>query len=224
MSVVNNQLVTPPNSTEIHRHREECQNSSKTSSKSETIQRIIKQTSSYLISLTNVSQSLKSKFRLNHFLTEILKRSRASLPIFQIALRYYLTLTLKLSDGDENIDELVCIKKRFLVCLILSFKYHFDCQYSFQSWAKISGLTVKDLQRLEVQALKGLDYRLSVSSEDYESWINKLALKMEQFQVEEFEATPMSCCTSFLKRTFSDINEFAVHESNKRFRVVDLSV
>ncbi|KAH3676456.1 hypothetical protein WICPIJ_009112 [Wickerhamomyces pijperi] len=222
---VNTQLVTPPNSTELHQHHHSHSHS--TPSKTESTQKLIKQATDYIISLTHTSQPPKFKLVLNHYITELLKRSRSSLPIFQIALKYYVTLTDKINcaESTSSVDELICIKKRLLGCLILSFKYHYDCQYSFKSWGKISGLTVRELQKIELQALIALDYQLNLSSEEYQSWLAELTLKMKEFEEssstqDQIFIAESSCGMTYSKRSHSDSVEGYAAELNKRLKTV----
>jgi hypothetical protein len=106
------------------------------------------------------------------FLREVLKRSRCSMPALQVALFYMSKLT-----GDikqrlvKNNAHLMCPKKVFLICLILSFKYNYDQNYSFKSWSKISGLTVQEMKSLEVHILQDFDYSLNLNNEEYTRWV-----------------------------------------------------
>lgn len=94
-----------------------------------------------------------------------------------------------------------CPKKIFLISLILAFKFQYDSNYSFKSWSKISGLSIKELQHIEMDALKFLNYELNVKFDTYNSWLK------------------------FLKTTISAEPEFEVNSSLKRpLTSVELSI
>lgn len=119
-----------------------------------------------------------------HFLREVLVRSRCSMPVLQFAL-YHL---LRLRDAIRNrwLDKylskafLNCPKKTFLVCLILSFKFNYDANCSLKMWSKISGLQVKELKALEFNGLNLLKYDLNISQENFANWTTTLEHRLEK--------------------------------------------
>ncbi|KAH3673096.1 hypothetical protein WICMUC_003929 [Wickerhamomyces mucosus] len=174
-------LITPPNSIKVKDYE------LKKAKKNQIINKYIHQASIYITSLFQTEKNqIISNLSYENFLREVLKRSRSSISIFQIAIYYFKNLQLKLSINHSNIGEktsfIKCPKRSFLICLILSFKYNYDCNYSFKCWSKISGLDLKEIKSLEFQTLKLLNYDLGLSNDKFANWIFELNTKLNEFE------------------------------------------
>lgn len=76
----------------------------------------------------------------------------------------------KLSLAKEDLYFLRCPRRMFLASILISSKFLQDRTYSNRAWAKLSGLNVKDLGRIERAFLKAIDYRLVVSDGEWDDW------------------------------------------------------
>ncbi|CAM9018079.1 unnamed protein product [Wickerhamomyces anomalus] len=104
----------------------------------------------------------------------------------------------------SNDKSLMCPKRTFLICLILSFKFNYDSNYSFKSWSKISGLSIGEIKTLEFNILQSLDYDLNCNVETFEKW--SLLLNQALEKIEKLIDNRNSNTTS-LKRTCTSIEE-----------------
>lgn len=178
MSYQKTHLITPPTSTKATTPHHDF------AEKSLVVNNYIQNAAVYVISLwqdptTTDNQSLFGTTTLRpegyeHFLREILKRSRCSIPALQVTLFYLSKLQQQIKSRlMTNNSHLMCPKKVFLLCLILSFKYNHDSNYSFKAWTKISGLSVEELKLLEIDILKNLDYNLNLNNDSFTQWVQK---------------------------------------------------
>ncbi|KAF9978562.1 hypothetical protein BGZ73_001735 [Actinomortierella ambigua] len=65
---------------------------------------------------------------------------------------------------------LYCGRRTFLAALMVASKYLQDRNYSNKAWAKISGLSIKEINANELVFLKLVDYSLFVSHETFMRW------------------------------------------------------
>ncbi|KAF9902510.1 hypothetical protein EC991_004842 [Linnemannia zychae] len=63
-----------------------------------------------------------------------------------------------------------CGRRTFLAALMVASKYLQDRNYSNKAWAKISGLSIKEINANELIFLKLIDYSLFVSHETFMRW------------------------------------------------------
>lgn len=123
----------------------------------------------------NPQQGEISEHKLRFFIVEILRRSKTSTQLLQLAC-YYVYKLIKLN---KQVD--ICPRKLFLTLIILASKFNQDYNYSFKSWLKICGLndnefTIRELRSLEMNTLSLLDYELYLNNEKYENWCNVLMI------------------------------------------------
>ncbi|KAK4699877.1 PHO85 cyclin-5, partial [Phenoliferia sp. Uapishka_3] len=76
---------------------------------------------------------------------------------------------------DASGSAVLCGRRMFLAALIAASKYLQDKNYSNRAWAKISGLTTKEITDNERVFLGLLDYRLHLGAEDFDRWTDRLA-------------------------------------------------
>lgn len=133
----------------------------------------------------------KTGLPLQVFVRETLRRGRATCSVLQAALLYCARLgdamrqldcplvgptpdlsnvSAALGVAKEDICFLRCPRRMFLASILISSKFLQDKTYSNRAWAKLSGLNVKDLGRIERAFLKAIDYRLVVSDGEWEAW------------------------------------------------------
>lgn len=112
------------------------------------------------------------------FIREILKRSRATYSMLQLALFYIFRIKKlifeRLQQPLAN-NELVCCGRRmFLAALMVASKYLNDKNYRNKTWAKIASLDVAEINATEVVFLRLIDYQLYVSKPLYDKWVSLL--------------------------------------------------
>lgn len=112
------------------------------------------------------------------FIREILKRSRATYSMLQLALFYIFRIKKlifeRLQQPLSN-NELVCCGRRmFLAALMVASKYLNDKNYRNKTWAKIASLHVAEINATEIVFLKLIDYQLYVSKPLYDKWVSLL--------------------------------------------------
>ncbi|KAJ1028191.1 hypothetical protein NDA13_003637 [Ustilago tritici] len=146
-----------------------------------------------------------SALPLQVFIRETLRRARASCSTLQASLLYCVRLgeackrsrqmSLRQSTRAAGVqveveaqsssplhgmnkEELCltrCPRRMFLASIMIASKFVQDHTYSNRAWAKISGLPVKDLSKLERAFLKAIDYRLMTSDVEWDKWTAELA-------------------------------------------------
>lgn len=125
--------------------------------------------------ITNTHNNQRKKMPLRRFIQETLKRSRTSYSTFQVAL-YYLILVKQ----SEKRYKMTCGRRAFLTALILASKYLQDKSYSLTAWSKISGLSVKELFKNEMEFLDIVNYKLHIEHEIYGRWSTLLLSSASQ--------------------------------------------
>ncbi|KAF9360273.1 hypothetical protein BGX26_009956 [Mortierella sp. AD094] len=73
------------------------------------------------------------------------------------------------SSGQSN-RIIYCGRRTFLAALMVASKYLQDRNYSNKAWAKISGLSIKEINANELIFLKLIDYSLFVSHDTFMRW------------------------------------------------------
>ncbi|KAG2236980.1 hypothetical protein INT48_002049 [Thamnidium elegans] len=101
------------------------------------------------------------------FISEILKRSRATYSMLQLALFYMFRI--KKSNPFVN-----CSRRIFLAALMVASKYLNDKNYKNKAWAKITCLSVTEINTTEMEFLKLIEYQLYVSKPLYDKWVSLL--------------------------------------------------
>ncbi|KAK4511828.1 uncharacterized protein ATC70_003827 [Mucor velutinosus] len=112
------------------------------------------------------------------FIREILKRSRATYSMLQLALFYIFRIKKIIFERLQQpltSNELVCCGRRmFLAALMVASKYLNDKNYRNKTWAKIASLNVTEINATEMVFLKLIDYQLYVSKPLYDKWVSLL--------------------------------------------------
>lgn len=120
----------------------------------------------------DIINSIKSKRNTKaiptiDFIREIIKRSRATYSMLQLALFYMFRI--KKTNQPVN-----CSRRIFLAALIIASKYLNDKNYKNKAWAKITSLSVNEINTTEIVFLKLIDYQLYVSKPLYDKWVSLL--------------------------------------------------
>ncbi|KAI7904368.1 uncharacterized protein BX663DRAFT_542034 [Cokeromyces recurvatus] len=118
------------------------------------------------------------------FIREILKRSRATYSMLQLALFYIFRMKRLMSMTGiqqkhcfcyRKHNQFVCCGRRmFLASLIVASKYLNDKHYRNQTWSKIASLPISEINTIEFVFLKLIDYQLYVSKPLYDKWVSLL--------------------------------------------------
>ncbi|KAG0172588.1 hypothetical protein DFQ28_004885 [Apophysomyces sp. BC1034] len=123
------------------------------------------------------------------FIREILRRSKTTYTMLQIALFYVFRVkqvvhqklrqrsssnsgsTAPTTAKERQEDGLMCCGRRmFLASLMLASKYLHDKAYRNMAWAQIAGLDVAEINAAERIFLQMIDYRLHVTKASFEKW------------------------------------------------------
>lgn len=221
----NAQLITPPLST-----KQSSSASSEKSQKADIVNKYITQASVFILSFwKNPTLNANLLFNQNEikqndyecFTREVLKRSRCSLLGLQVAMYYLFKLQKQIKDRFvHNNKALMCPKRTFLICLILSFKFNYDSNYSFKSWSKISGLSISEIKTLEFNILKELDYDLNCNVQNFKKWTSLLSQALEK--IEKLIEAKTKRTEEAKNSLFSRKRQFSIEvedNSVKRFRV-----
>ncbi|OLL24102.1 G1/S-specific cyclin pas1 [Neolecta irregularis DAH-3] len=118
-----------------------------------------------------------STIPLSHFILETIRRSRSSKPVLLVAL---LLLTKSITPSA------LCGRREFLASLLVSSKFLNDKNYSNSAWSKISGLSISEINRLELNFCESLDWKIFVRAEEYELWQDVFLKFSETKQKNEF--------------------------------------
>eukprot|EP00183_Erythrolobus_madagascarensis_P006178 CAMPEP_0185845224 /NCGR_PEP_ID=MMETSP1354-20130828/1244_1 /TAXON_ID=708628 /ORGANISM="Erythrolobus madagascarensis, Strain CCMP3276" /LENGTH=182 /DNA_ID=CAMNT_0028545133 /DNA_START=716 /DNA_END=1264 /DNA_ORIENTATION=+ len=90
-----------------------------------------------------------------------------------MAMFYIDRLTGKQSRREFCITSLN-VHRIFLTAALLAVKFSEDVSYDNEHFARVGGVSLKELNRLELSMLAALDYRLSISKEDFSAYETKL--------------------------------------------------
>jgi hypothetical protein len=91
-----------------------------------------------------------------------------------IYLDRYLTSGVNRSLNERNVHRIIAC------CLLLAYKQHKDTYCSNGYFAQIAGVSLRELNRLERHFYKDLDYKLSVSGEEFYAYSNQLFTFVEE--------------------------------------------
>lgn len=99
-----------------------------------------------------------------------------ALKIIQVLTASFPALTKLSNPGSEQ--------RVFIAALIVANKYYEDHYISKRSWARVASMSLKELNKMELEILDGLRWNLEFSLPDYSTWINwteELKLYWAQF-------------------------------------------
>ena len=107
---------------------------------------------------------------INDYIERLLKYSKVSEEIFILVLIYIdkINRNNKINLNYNNIHKLI------FVSFIVTIKFHEDEHYSLKYYAKLGGLSLKEIINLEYIFLTLLDFRLYISEELFQKYNNYL--------------------------------------------------
>jgi len=105
------------------------------------------------------------------YLDRIMRYGRCSPSCAVVALIYLQRVKTKITGAcvtSRNLQRLL------LVALLLANKFLDDLYFSNKHWAKIGGLSLQEVNALELSVLRTLDWRMAVTREDYLAYLEEL--------------------------------------------------
>ncbi|KZL80654.1 g1 s-specific cyclin [Colletotrichum incanum] len=125
---------------------------------------------------------------LRSFLETLLRRSSASYNTL-LAAFYYLVLfqsittlpldTTKHTPGLQKLRSLQCPRRMFLAALMLGWKFTQEQAFSTTTWATLSGLSARELNRNEAAFLSVIDWRLYISQAVFAQWDTEVSYHVQ---------------------------------------------
>ncbi|KAJ3038688.1 hypothetical protein HDV00_000437 [Rhizophlyctis rosea] len=113
---------------------------------------------------------------LRAYIHTLLEATRVSSSVVILALKYLHRLrsrTLRRPSASVN-PSLSTPTVAFLLCLVFSNKFADDERFTNTAWASVGGLSLKDLNAAERDALGLMGYNLCVSEGEYAEWLDFL--------------------------------------------------
>ncbi|KAK9703535.1 hypothetical protein K7432_010671 [Basidiobolus ranarum] len=106
-----------------------------------------------------------------NYCRNMLLTTKVSSSVIILALKYiqrlkFLNTELHGQPGSEI--------RIFTVALVLANKYLDDKVLNKRMWSRVSGIEIKELNRMELEFLASIEYRLMVTKDDYFNWLKFL--------------------------------------------------
>ena len=112
------------------------------------------------------------------FIIAIIKKMNIEYDTLCLSLYYFIKLKLIIEnkiDCNNHISSfLLCGRRMFIICLIISNKYLRDNCYKNITWAIITKLKNKDINLYENNVLKILNYNMNISYKEFIFWKEKV--------------------------------------------------
>ncbi|VWU48831.1 cyclin, putative [Hepatocystis sp. ex Piliocolobus tephrosceles] len=105
---------------------------------------------------------------------------------------------------------LLCIHRLLITAAMISAKYFDDSYYSNAYYAKVGGITTKEMNKLEATFLDLLDYKLFVSSQEYDLYRKYITLTVQQCITQKINKP----ITPVVKKTYNLFNYNAPNKTN----------
>lgn len=120
---------------------------------------------------------LQPRSRFVAFVKDTLRTTQVSISVLILALLYIRRLKLQHPQlkGHEGSEYRLCV-----TALMLANKFLDDHTYTNKTWSDISGISLKDVTKMEVEFWLGLQMRIHVSVQDYDKWMQTLDDLREQ--------------------------------------------
>ncbi|KAF9913581.1 hypothetical protein BX616_009855 [Lobosporangium transversale] len=113
-----------------------------------------------------------------------------------------VTSATSLSSNHSN-RIIYCGRRTFLASLMVASKYLQDRNYSNKAWAKISGLSVKEINANELIFLKLIDYSLFVSHDTFMRWTALLVAHGQEATRRFMQSADAAHVSAFTARALS---------------------
>ncbi|GAA95189.1 hypothetical protein E5Q_01844 [Mixia osmundae IAM 14324] len=102
----------------------------------------------------------------SHFIRDVLLTTQVSRSVVVLALLFVYRLKIRnVIHGQPGSEFRLAI-----VAFMLANKVLDDHTYTAKTWSEVSGIALGPLQAGEIEFLKGLDFRMHVTSQHFESW------------------------------------------------------
>ncbi|CAO3698792.1 unnamed protein product [Rhizopus microsporus] len=101
------------------------------------------------------------------FIQKVLKATQISCTCILVALYYIHRLRSAYPHIDLSIGSEI---RLFTTALILANKYLEDSTFTNKTWSSVSGIPVKELNRMEAEFLSALDYNICISQHQFYQW------------------------------------------------------
>jgi len=147
----------------------------------DTIEQLVK----YKQKIKNLEENYKNKISLNikeipnititNYLKRLIKHSNPEPSTLILAVIYFDRIC---NNGKINL----CysnVYKLILISLVLAIKYNEEYFESNEFYGKVGGLKIKSINKLEIHALKVLNFNLYVKEEIYETYVNQFSAFLE---------------------------------------------
>jgi ATPase subunit of ABC transporter with duplicated ATPase domains len=89
----------------------------------------------------------------------------------------YIERALERGSGLATAD--LELHRLFLTSMVIAAKFHDDMHCCSSYYAKVGGVTVAELTKLEAQFMTMLDWRLYVTEDEYKTWLKRLSSQKE---------------------------------------------
>ncbi|CXI80946.1 cyclin, putative [Plasmodium berghei] len=100
---------------------------------------------------------------------------------------------------------LLCIHRLIITAAMISAKFFDDLYYSNAFYAKVGGITTKELNKLEAHFLNLLDYKLYVSSHEYNFYRKYISIAVQKF-LNRKQSKPISVVKTYNLFNYSSPN------------------
>ncbi|KAF9191817.1 hypothetical protein BGZ51_006701 [Haplosporangium sp. Z 767] len=107
------------------------------------------------------------------------------------------------SSSTQSNRIIYCGRRTFLAALMVASKYLQDRNYSNKAWAKISGLSIKEINANELIFLKLIDYSLFVSHDTFMRWTAILVARGQEATRKFMQSADAAHVGTFTARTLS---------------------
>ncbi|KAG0047778.1 hypothetical protein BGZ83_007238 [Gryganskiella cystojenkinii] len=107
------------------------------------------------------------------------------------------------STSSQSNRIIYCGRRTFLAALMVASKYLQDRNYSNKAWAKISGLSIKEINANELIFLKLIDYSLFVSHDTFMRWTALLVAHGQEATRKFMQTVDAAHASSFAAKSLS---------------------
>ncbi|CAO3572077.1 unnamed protein product [Mortierella alpina] len=123
------------------------------------------------------------------------------------------------SSSNQSNRIIYCGRRTFLAALMVASKYLQDRNYSNKAWAKISGLSIKEINANELIFLKLIDYSLFVSHDTFIRWTALLVAHGHEATRRFMQTPDAAYAAAFAARALST-PAMALNETHIRYSPV----
>ncbi|CAK67558.1 unnamed protein product (macronuclear) [Paramecium tetraurelia] len=139
---------------------------------SNILDEIIKETDSLELESNSIFHSIAAPaISIHNYLQRISKYTHCSEQCFVVALIYLDRLQEKHANLVLNSH---CIHRFLLLAIVTAIKFQDDDYYKNEYYAKIGGINVKEINKLEQEFLEYMNYELFIDEQQYQVYENRL--------------------------------------------------